>query len=205
MALFGSLNSLTLEEILQMLAHKEGALEIWNLKGMPATTLYLKPGFIRSVDQNGKPLDSLAAKATLQALLSAREGSFEFLPGVRPPHKVRLNLPVEKVLLGFITLQDELERYRPHLPHPEALFQAVGSSPEDPRFKEFFRQALPHLEQGTSALELSQRLRLPLDQVRFYLYWLQRLGAVKYLGRRAKGQRARGLMAQLRNLWNLMG
>ncbi|GAA5334966.1 MULTISPECIES: DUF4388 domain-containing protein [Thermus] len=205
MALFGSLNSLPLEEILQMLSHKEGALEIWNLKGMPATTLYLKPGFIRSVDQNGKPLDPVAAKATLQALLSAREGSFEFLPGARPSHKVRLNLPVEKVLLGFITLQDELERYRPFLPHPEALFQAAGNFPKDPRFKEFFCQALPHLERGASAQELAQKLQLPLDHVRLYLYRLQLLGMVERLEGQERGQLARGLMAQLRGLWNRKG
>ncbi|MFN3179533.1 MAG: hypothetical protein ACK41R_05160 [Thermus sp.] len=50
MALFGSLDALPLEELLQLLAHKEGALEIWNLKDIPATTIYLKPGYIRSVD-----------------------------------------------------------------------------------------------------------------------------------------------------------
>ena len=91
MALFGSLNALPLEKLLQLLAHKEGALETWNVKDIPATTIYLKPGYIRSIDQHGKPLEALAAKATLQALLQAREGSFEFLPGAKPKHKVRLN------------------------------------------------------------------------------------------------------------------
>ncbi len=62
MALLGSLNALPLEELLQLLAHKEGALEIWNLKDIPATTLYLKPGYIRSIDQCGKPLEALAAR-----------------------------------------------------------------------------------------------------------------------------------------------
>jgi hypothetical protein len=49
-ALAGSLKDLHLDELLQLLAGKEGALEIWNVKGVPATTLYLKPGRIRSVD-----------------------------------------------------------------------------------------------------------------------------------------------------------
>jgi hypothetical protein len=54
-------------------------LEIWNVKGVPATTLYLKPGRIRSVDQKGKPLPPLAAKAVLITLLQAREGAFDTL------------------------------------------------------------------------------------------------------------------------------
>lgn len=179
MALFGSLDSMPLEEILSLLAHKEGALEVWNLKDIPPTTLYLKPGYIRSVDQKGKPLPPLAAKATLQALLLARQGSFEFLPGARPKHKERLNWPTERVLLSLTTLQDELERYRPFLPSPEARFRLSGSSPEDPRYQDFFRLALPYLKRGASARELSQALGIPLDQVRLYLYKLQHLGAVK--------------------------
>jgi hypothetical protein len=98
MALAGSLKDLHLDELLQLLAGKEGALEIWNVKGVPATTLYLKPGRIRSVDQKGKPLPPLAAKAVLITLLQAREGAFEFIPGARPAHAHRLNWPVERAL-----------------------------------------------------------------------------------------------------------
>ena len=78
MALFGSLDSMPLEELLLVLKSKEGALEIWNVKGLPATTLYLKPGRIRSIDQRGKPLPPEAAKAVLLTLLKAREGSFGY-------------------------------------------------------------------------------------------------------------------------------
>lgn len=204
MALFGSLDSMPLGEILSLLAHKEGALEVWNLKEIPPTTIYLKPGRIRSVDQHGKPLPPLSAKATLQALLLAKEGSFEFLPGARPRHKERLNWPTERVLLSLTTLQDELEHYRPFLPSPEARFRLAGNSPEDPRFKEFFQLALPHLKRGASARELAQALSIPLDQVRLYLYKLQGLGAVRRaeMGARPKDKGLlQGLLSGLRSLW----
>ncbi|BAW00758.1 uncharacterized protein TTMY_0345 [Thermus thermophilus] len=42
-----------------------------------------------------------AAKAVLLTLLEAREGSFEFLPQLRPQHRVRLNWPTEKALLSL--------------------------------------------------------------------------------------------------------
>ena len=204
MALFGSLDSMPLGEILSLLAHKEGALEVWNLKDIPPTTIYLKPGQIRSVDQRGKPLPPLSAKATLQALLLAREGSFEFLPGAKPKHEERLGWPTERVLLSLTTLQDELERYRPFLPSPEARFRLAGSSPEDPRFKDFFQLALPHLKRGASAQELSQALSLPLDRVRLYLYKLQGLGAIRRaeMGARPKDKGLlQGLLSGLRSLW----
>lgn len=192
MSLFGNLRSLPLEELLQLLAHKEGALEIWNAKDIPATTIYLKPGRIRSLDQGGEPLDPPAAKATLQALLLAREGGFEFIPGAVPRHRVRLNWPLERVLLGFITLHDELERHRAHLPHPRAVYRATGHRApwrSDPRLEAFFRQALPALREGIHAEALAQRLGMPLDLVRYGLFRLEKEGLVERVGRWEGGGR----------------
>ncbi|WP_040683587.1 DUF4388 domain-containing protein [Thermus igniterrae] len=192
MALLGNLNSIRLEEILQILAQREGALELWNLKDIPPTTLYLKPGRIRSVDQKGKPLDPLAAKAVLQALLQAREGSFEFIPGAKPPHGVRLGWPVERVLLGLITLQDEMAQYQAQLPHPQMVFlyrppACPGEALEAPG-RDFLERARPHLERGASAEELAQALGLPLDTVRFYLFRLEAKGWVRAAGWRRPAQ-----------------
>lgn len=195
MALFGSLDALPLEELLQLLSHKEGALEIWKVKDIPATTIYLKPGYIRSIDQHGKPLEALAAKATLQALLQAREGSFEFLPGAKPKHKVRLNWPVEKVLLSAVTLQDELERYRPYFPHPKAIFKASGVAKKHLLEESFLAKSLPYLEKGVAAEGLSKALGLPLDLVRFHLFRLERKGLVQRTGQMESSRP--GLLGQL--------
>ncbi|MDM7323905.1 MAG: DUF4388 domain-containing protein [Thermus sp.] len=188
MALFGSLDSLPLEELLSLLAQKEGALEIWNLKDIPATTLYLKPGRIRSIDQNGKPLEPLAAKAVFLALVQARRGSFEFIPGAKPQHKHRLNWPLEKVLLSTITLQDELERYQPHLPHPRAVFKATPLARKHLSEESFLKKALPHLGKGASAETLAKALETPLDLVRFYLFRLERKGLIERTGQMENGQ-----------------
>ena len=179
MALFGSLDSMPLEELLLVLKSKEGALEIWNVKGLPATTLYLKPGRIRSIDQRGKPLPPEAAKAVLLTLLKAREGRFEFLPNLRPLHRVRLNWPTEKALLSLVTLHDELDRYRGLLPDPQTRFRLQGSPPEDARYRGFPEKAAPYLERGTTAQELAQALALPVDLVRLYLLRLERLGVLR--------------------------
>ncbi|WP_243030857.1 DUF4388 domain-containing protein [Thermus altitudinis] len=188
MALFGNLHSVPLEELLQVLAQKEGALEIWNVKDIPATTIYLKPGRIRSVDQNGKPLDPLMAKAVLQALIQARQGSFEFIPEAKPKHRHRLNWPLEKVLLSTVTLQDELERYRPYLPHPRAIFKATLIARKHLSQESFLQKALPHLERGASAETLAKALEMPLDLVRFYLFRLERKGLVERTGQMESGR-----------------
>ena len=179
MALFGSLDSMPLEELLLVLKSKEGALEIWNVKGLPATTLYLKPGRIRSIDQRGKPLPPEAAKAVLLTLRKAREGSFEFLPNLRPRHRVRLNWPTEKALLSLVNLHDELDRYRGLLPDPQTRFRLQGSPPEDARYRGFPDKAAPDLARGTTAQELAQALALPVDLVRLYLLRLERLGVLR--------------------------
>lgn len=183
MALFGSLDSLPLEELLQLLAQKEGALEIWNLKDIPPTVIYLKPGFIRSIDQNGKPLEPLAAKALLQTLIQTRQGSFEFFPGAKPKHKYRLNWSLEKVLLSTVTLQDELERYRPLLPDPRAVFKVTPMAKKSLPQESFLRKALPYLQKGVSAETLTKALKMPLDLVRFYLFRLERKGLVERTGK----------------------
>lgn len=176
MALLGNLKDLPLEEILQLLASKEGALEIWNVKGVPATTLYLKPRYIRSLDQKGKPLSPLAAKATLVALLQAREGAFEFIPGARPPHPYRLNWPLERALLSLVTLTDEMARG--DLPSPETRFRLVHAQGHLP-CQDLLRQAGDLLVRGASVEEIARHLQVPWTYVAFCLRRLQALGAVR--------------------------
>jgi hypothetical protein len=176
MALAGSLKDLHLDELLQLLAGKEGALEIWNVKGVPATTLYLKPGRIRSVDQKGKPLPPLAPKAVLITLLQAREGAFEFIPGARPAHAHRLNWPIERALLSLVTLTDEMARQ--DLPPPEARFRLVKATGSLP-CQDLLGQAGELLARGASVEEIARELGLPWTYVAFCLRRLQAAGAVR--------------------------
>jgi len=176
MALAGSLKDLHLDELLQLLAGKEGALEIWNVKGVPATTLYLKPGRIRSVDQKGKPLPPLAAKAVLITLLQAREGTFEFIPGARPAHAHRLNWPIERALLSLVTLTDEMARQ--DLPPPEARFRLVKATGSLP-CQDLLSQAGELLARGASAEEIARKLGVPWTYVASCLRRLQAAGAVR--------------------------
>ncbi len=177
--LYGSLKTLPLMELLPLLKEQEGALELWNLEGMPPTTLYLKPGRIRHIAQGKGPLDPLKAKAVLQALLFSQKGSFEFIPRARPPFKERLNWPVDRVLLAAFALKDELEHHRGKLPHPEIRFflSPFARKPlerSDGSAKgRFLEAAWPHLERGATALELAKALDLPLDLVRYQLFKLR--------------------------------
>ncbi len=173
MLLLGNLAETPLGEVLGLLRHKEGALEVWRVKGFPSTTLYLKPGWLRSVDQKGKPLEPLQAKAILYALFQAREGNFEFIPKAKPPHAFRLHWSLEGLILNLTTLHDEMERYRPHLPPPGTLFCWQGAISAEGGFWE---KARPYLLKGASAQELAQALDMPLDLVRLLLFQGTRKG-----------------------------
>jgi hypothetical protein len=177
MALVGNLKDLPLDELLQALRSREGALEIWNVKGVASTTLYLKPGYIRSLDQKGKPLPSLAAKAVLLALFQAGEGAFEFVPEARPPHKYRLNWPIERALLSLVTLTDEMAR-RKDLPPPEARFHLVKAAGPLP-CQDLLQAASDLLARGASVEGIARRLGVPWTYVAFCLRRLQDLGAVR--------------------------
>lgn len=187
--LYGSLKTLPLMELLSMLKEQEGALELWNLEGMPPTTFYLKPGRIRHIARERKrPLDPLKAKAVLQALLFARKGSFEFIPRARPPFKERLNWPIDRILLATLTLRDELEHYREELLHPEIRFFLSPSArkplegSDAPAKGGFLEAAWPYLERGATALQLAKALDLPLDLVQYQLLKLKRAGLLAERG-----------------------
>jgi hypothetical protein len=206
MALFGALEALPLAEVLSLLSHKEGALEVWNLEGLPPTTLYFRGGRLVAVTHKGKPLPPLDAKSAVQSLLLAKKGNFEFIPGAKPPGGEPLNIPIEKILLFTVAQEDELARYRPYLPHPEARFRIVGNAPEDESLKEFFHQALPLLKRGASPREVAQALRAHEDLIRLKFYKLQQAGTLE----RARADErssppvgvAQRLLSFLRTVWN---
>ncbi len=182
MVVLGNLRETALPEVLSLLSTREGLLEIWGVPGQAPTGIYLAPGRIRHIVRGGKPLPKEEAKVAFYGLLAAQEGRFEFIPGVRPPFPERLGWPLERVLLGTLTLTDELRHYQKVLPPPQTRFRFKAEKPLEKRFQSFFQKALPYLKRGATALELSQALRIPVDLVRYYLYRLQAQGVVVQVG-----------------------
>lgn len=179
-AIFGSLNHMSLDDLLPFLSSRDGALEIFNLKRLPRVTLYFRAGRLHCVYLGDKPVDSLQARSVIGELIEARKGSFEFIPGARPAACGRpLGWPVDRMLISVTTTYDEYAQVADQLPHPETVFTLTHIAvPDDTRISDFWKRAYVYLQEGASAQKLSQKLGMPLDHCRFYLHKLRQLGAV---------------------------
>jgi len=173
MELSGNLRELEFAQLIALVAHLEGVLELWHLPRKRTAQLYLKRRKLRCVNVNGDFLDPLQAKAFLAELASGNEGAFEFVARpFRTPCNPPLNWPLDKLLLSVFTQYDEQLRYLDRLPDPERRFRLTALANPDGSL--FLRAAGPLLEreEGASAKEIANELRLPLDQVRYYLHKL---------------------------------
>jgi hypothetical protein len=180
LAIFGDFQDMPLVDLLSMLGRRSGLLDVWDVEGKRNRyILALDRGNILWMKDEGGYLDPLKARSTLLELASARRGAFEFTPVEPPKGSPLLNWPIERVLLSVTTIHDELASYNSLLPDPKTRFQAAALEVwlEEPLYS-FWERAKPLLQTGASAEDLASRLRLPLDEVRYYLHKLRLVGKV---------------------------
>lgn len=182
MAIFGTLRDMPFPDLVAMLGRRSGVLEVFHLPGRRnGYSIALEGGKVAWVREGARFLDPLQARSALQELCRQEEGAFEFTAGTPPPPPggTPLGWPLERILLTMTTVEDELSAQRALLPDPKTRFQAAALEVwlEEPLWS-FWERARPLLAQGASAEELSERLGLPLEEVRFYLHKLRLVGKV---------------------------
>jgi hypothetical protein len=180
LAIFGDLQDMPLVDLLSMLGRRSGLLDVWDVGGKRNRyILALDRGNLLWMKDEGGYLDPLKARSTLLELASAGRGAFEFTPVEPPKGSPLLNWPIERVLLSVTTIHDELASYNSLLPDPKTRFQVAALEVwlEEPLYG-FWERAKPLLQTGASAEDLASRLRLPLDEVRYYLHKLRLAGKV---------------------------
>ena len=180
MAIFGDLQDMPLIDLLSMLGRRSGLLDVWDVGGKRNRyILALDRGNLLWMKDEGGYLDPLKARSALLELASAGRGAFEFTPVEPPKGSPLLNWPIERVLLSVTTIHDELASYNSLLPDPKTRFQVAALEVwlEEPLYS-FWERAKPLLQAGASAEDLASRLRLPLDEVRYYLHKLRLAGKV---------------------------
>jgi hypothetical protein len=202
LAIFGDLKDMPLVDLLSMLGRRSGLLDVWDVGGKRNRyILALDRGNLLWMKDEGGYLDPLKARSTLLELASAGRGAFEFTPIEPPKRSPLLNWPIERVLLSVTTIHDELASYNSLLPDPKTRFQVAALEVwlEEPLYS-FWERAKPLLQTGASAEDLASRLRLPLDEVRYYLHKLRLAGKVApvraYEGTR-KDEEKQGLFRRL--------
>jgi hypothetical protein len=180
LAIFGDFQDMPLVDLLSMLGRRSGLLDVWDVEGKRNRyILALDRGNLLWVKDEGGYLDPLKARSALLELASAGRGAFEFTPVEPPKGSPLLNWPIERVLLSVTTIHDELASYNSLLPDPKTRFQVAALEVwlEEPLYS-FWERAKPLLQTGASAEDLASRLRLPLDEVRYYLHKLRLAGKV---------------------------
>jgi hypothetical protein len=180
LAIFGDLQDMPLVDLLSMLGRRSGLLDVWDVGGKRNRyILALDRGNLLWMKDEGGYLDPLKARSALLELASAGRGAFEFTPIEPPKGSPLLNWPIERVLLSVTTVHNELASYKSLLPDPKTRFQVAALEVwlEEPLYS-FWERAKPLLQTGASAEDLASRLRLPLDEVRYYLHKLRLAGKV---------------------------
>ena len=180
MAIFGDFQDMPLVDLLSMLGRRSGLLDVWDVEGKRNRyILALDRGNLLWMKDEGGYLDPLKARSALLELASAGRGAFEFTPIEPPKGSPLLNWPIERVLLSVTTVHDEIASYNSLLPDPKTRFQVAALEVwlEEPLYS-FWERAKPLLQTGASAEDLASRLRLPLDEVRYYLHKLRLVGKV---------------------------
>ncbi len=180
MELSGNLKDIEFPQIISLIAHIEGILELWNLPRKRSAKLYIKRRKLRCVELNGRFLDGLRARSFFAELGTADYGAFEFYARrFRTPCSRPLNWPLNKIALAVMTHADERERRKDSLPDPGKRFRLAAGA--DVESSPFLRAAAEILEQerGASARELARSLDLPLEHVRYYLHRLAERGHVE--------------------------
>jgi hypothetical protein len=180
LAIFGDFQDMPLVDLLSMLGRRSGLLDVWDVGGKRNRyILALDRGNLLWMKDEGGYLDPLKARSALLELAFAGRGAFEFTPVEPPKGSPLLNWPIDRVLLSVTTIHDELASYNSLLPDPKTRFQVAALEVwlEEPLYS-FWERAKPLLQTGASAEDLASRLRLPLDEVRYYLHKLRLAGKV---------------------------
>ncbi len=180
MAIFGNLKDIGLLDLIPLLAHQNGRLVLIRKEGN--LELFLAGRRITCAEEDRRVLSPRELEERLFELVQNGEGSFEFFRNEEPKHQTGcLNLPVDELVLKLVTLKDELENVREKLPLPDTIFTLgnVATAYSDPTLAEFLDRAWPHLSAGASARKLAKLLEMPIERVRYLLYKLRSLGAVR--------------------------
>ncbi len=180
MAIFGSLSDISFDELLYVLSGKEGVLEMKD-KENRLVKLFIKDNCIQALEFNGKYMDDRnLAIVTLMDFVKNEDVSFTFIR-TEVDDTYNIKLQVDELLLEIASKFDEISYYRNFLPHEDTVFKLSREdvSIEDRELEQFLEKTKEMFRKGASAKEVSNKLNLPLDWVKYMIYKLNMLGILE--------------------------
>lgn len=183
MAIFGSLDTLPLIDVLPIVSLKKGVLKIALEDLGKIVELYFQNRSLVAIRSAGRYLDAIEGLQELRSLLYRESGTFWFEFDTEPQTDARLYWPVEQVLFELAEFQDEKSHYAKLLPDPDTVFTLSEVAPQNVEFSllvnTFYQKAKPLLMQGASVRQLAEELRMSGGFVAFELYKLLQSGVVE--------------------------
>ncbi len=201
MPLFGTFKDIAPDEVLGLVEHKEGVLEVGK-----DVRIYIKDGCVSGMEFRGKELgNKIHYMAVIMDILNDRASSFKFYRG--KVKEIGEKIPVSMLLLESAVKRDEVDRHSlesisekvPYILDEESrdrlnmLLSRSGNS----ELVEFVKDAYYLLKEGATPLEISRKMNLPLEWTKYMIYRLRVLKIVKVRRKEVD----RGILGRVRNLY----
>jgi hypothetical protein len=184
MAIFGTLEDLSLIEVLPTLTRRNGRLLISGLPSGLETEIHINATMITALLVNQRPLELVDAHRYFHELVGNRIGNFEFF-NERPEGIVRhFEIGVFQLLTGRFELADAKESDGIYYPDAKTRFVTTDRTLDSFlgfELDDFWIKSYSFLLSGANAEELSQQCQLPLLQTQSYLYRLRASGRIQPL------------------------
>jgi len=171
-----------------MLRFRTGIIRFSAILRLPTIELHVTPGYLRSVYSGERLLqDPPAVVDKLVAITAASTGKFTFSPARPDQITANMQLPMDGLILGVVTIVDEILFSKDQLPRREQIYAFAPVEAEfdlgedDDQLLYFVKKARDQLELGTSAEDVAKVLEISVAQAQFYLLKLRAAGVVEPL------------------------
>ena len=183
MPVTGDIAELPLPDLLNMMRHRSGKLQLLQTQQISEMQLHFTPGYlcgfmvdkhiIRTEPQVVDKLVSVTANPI---------GRFVFTPAHASSLMGSVRVHVDRLALIIVSQVDEISVNRQQLSPPHRIFRLQrsesGTEFEDTQLADFFHSSINLLKCGISAEKLASIERISTEQVQLYLYKLSILGLV---------------------------
>ncbi len=183
MPVTGDIAELPLPDLLDMMRHRSGKLQLLQTQQVSEMQLHFTPGYLCGFMMDKQIIRSESQVVDKLVTVTANPvGRFVYTPAHASSLMGSVRLQVDRLALIIVSQVDEISVNRRQLSPPHRIFRLQKSESsvdfEEPQLAEFFHSSLNLLKCGISAEKLASIERISTEQVQLYLYKLSILGLV---------------------------
>ena len=183
MPVTGDIAELPLPDLLEMMRHRSGKLQLLQTQHISEMQLHFTPGYLCGFMVDKHIIRSESQVVDKLVTVTANPvGRFVFTPAHASSLMGSVRLGVDRLALTIVSQVDEISVNRQQLSPPHRIFRLQRSerevSFEEPQLAEFFHSSVNLLKCGISAEKLASIERISTAQVQLYLYKLSILGLI---------------------------